>query len=98
MPRVRGVGAYPDDPYYDPNRPGWVPYWIDTPTESLAKYQATSQLQAAGKIIGGAAGDVISGAVSGAVGGPTSGFNISSGLVLAVVAIGAGLYFFARMR
>lgn len=32
------LGAYPDDPYYDPKRPSWLPYWIDTPTESQAKY------------------------------------------------------------
>lgn len=32
------LGAYPDDPYFDPKRPGWLPYWIDTPTESEAKY------------------------------------------------------------
>lgn len=25
--------AYPNDKHYDPNRPSWVPYWIDTPTE-----------------------------------------------------------------
>jgi len=32
------LGAYPTDPYYDPERPSWLPYWIDTPTESEAKY------------------------------------------------------------
>jgi len=34
---VRGLGAYPTDCFYDPNRPSWIPYWIDTPTESQAK-------------------------------------------------------------
>lgn len=34
----RGVGAYPDDPYFDPQRPSWLPYWIDDSTESQAKY------------------------------------------------------------
>lgn len=32
------LGAYPTDPYYDPQRPSWLPYWIDTPTETEAKY------------------------------------------------------------
>lgn len=32
------LGAYPDDPYYDPGRPSWLPYWIDTPTESAMKW------------------------------------------------------------
>lgn len=32
------LGAYPTDVYYDPLRPSWLPYWIDTPTESAAKY------------------------------------------------------------
>lgn len=35
-----GLGAYPTDPYYDPNRPSWLPYWIDTPTESALKFGA----------------------------------------------------------
>ena len=35
--RRRGLGAYPGDCYYDPNRPWWVPGFIDTPTESQAK-------------------------------------------------------------
>lgn len=30
--------AWPTDPYYDKTRPGWLPYWWDTPTESEAKY------------------------------------------------------------
>lgn len=34
----KGLGAYPTDPYYDPNRPSWLPYFIDTPTESEMKY------------------------------------------------------------
>ena len=29
--------AYPTDSFYDPNRPDWLPYWIDTPTESQNK-------------------------------------------------------------
>lgn len=33
-----GLGAYPTDSYYDPDRPSWLPYWIDDPTESAQKY------------------------------------------------------------
>ena len=36
-PGSRGLGAYPTDCFYDPNRPGWLPYFIDTQTESQAK-------------------------------------------------------------
>lgn len=32
------LGAYPDDPYFDPARPSWLPYWIDTFQESAAKW------------------------------------------------------------
>lgn len=33
----RGMGAYPTDAYYDPSRFSWLPYWLDTPTESIRK-------------------------------------------------------------
>lgn len=33
-----GLGAYPGEPWYNPDRPSWVPYWFDTPTETQAKY------------------------------------------------------------
>ena len=33
-----GIGAYPTDSYYDPNRPSWMPYWLDDATESAQKY------------------------------------------------------------
>jgi hypothetical protein len=36
------LGAYPTDAYYDPNRPSWLPYWLDTPTESIRKYTGYS--------------------------------------------------------
>lgn len=32
------LGAWPTDWYYDPNRPSWVPYQIDTPTESAVRW------------------------------------------------------------
>jgi hypothetical protein len=31
------LGAYPTDKYFDPDRPAWLPYWIDDPTESAQK-------------------------------------------------------------
>lgn len=39
--------AYPGDAYYDPGRPSWLPYWVDTPTESQAKY---AWLTSAGRV------------------------------------------------
>ena len=30
---MRGLAAYPGDPCYDPNRPSWLPYWIDDTAE-----------------------------------------------------------------
>ena len=35
----RGMGLYPTSPCFDPTRPGWLPYWIDTPSESGCKFQ-----------------------------------------------------------
>lgn len=35
---LRGLGAYQSDSYYDPDRPSWLPNWIDTPTESAMKW------------------------------------------------------------
>ncbi len=34
------LGAYPSDAYFDPARPAWLPYWIDTPAESALKWGA----------------------------------------------------------
>lgn len=41
-----GLGAYPTDAYFDKDRPGWLPYWVDTPTESARKYNATNLIDA----------------------------------------------------
>lgn len=35
-----GWGAHPGDSYYDTSRPSWLPYWIDTATESAMKWGA----------------------------------------------------------
>lgn len=36
--RNHGMGAYPDEAWFDKDRPSWMPYWIDTLTESAKKY------------------------------------------------------------
>lgn len=36
--RARGMGIYPNQPCFDPTRPAWVPYWVDTPSESGCKW------------------------------------------------------------
>lgn len=36
--RRRGVGEYPGYYCYDPNRPSWLPYWLDDLTESSCKW------------------------------------------------------------
>jgi len=38
MYRAAAVGAYPSDSYFDPGRPGWMPYWLDSPSESAMKW------------------------------------------------------------
>lgn len=37
--RPLGVGVYPGSPCYDPDRPSWLPYWIDDLSESGCKFQ-----------------------------------------------------------
>lgn len=32
---ARGVGEYPGQPCYDPNRPAWFPYWASSPEELM---------------------------------------------------------------
>lgn len=36
---VRGLAVYPGSPCYDPDRPSWLPYWIDDLSESGCKFQ-----------------------------------------------------------
>jgi hypothetical protein len=35
---VNSIGAYPDQANYDPGRPSWLPYWIDTFDEEAKRY------------------------------------------------------------
>jgi hypothetical protein len=31
---LRGIGSYPNEPCYDPNRASWLPYWIPNGNET----------------------------------------------------------------
>lgn len=35
---LRGMGEYPGYYCYDAERPSWLPYWLDSVTESLCKW------------------------------------------------------------
>lgn len=59
----RGVGEYPGYYCYDANRPSWLPYFIDSVTESKCKY---SPATIAGNISACAAGSVSCGTPSAA--------------------------------
>lgn len=39
---MNGLAAYPGDPCYDPDRPSWLPYWLDDFTESDCKWGASN--------------------------------------------------------
>lgn len=56
--RSRGLGAWPTDCFYDPGRPSWLPYWLDTPTESQNKLACALATGAAGPLGILAAGSV----------------------------------------
>lgn len=32
------LGVYPDEKCFDPNRPSWLPYWLDTWNESVCEF------------------------------------------------------------
>lgn len=96
--RSRGMSAYPTDSYYDPDRPSWLPYWIDDPTESLAKYNASNLLQATANAAGTAAGSVVGtvadSAASAVSNTLSSAFGSISGQNLLILgAIAAGILF-----
>jgi hypothetical protein len=63
---IGAIGAYPDDPYFDPNRSSWLPYWIDTFEESRRKYDAENLIQATANAAGQATGAVVGGAANAA--------------------------------
>jgi hypothetical protein len=41
MATGRGMGQYPGDSCYNPDRPSWLPYWIDTFSEEACRYSET---------------------------------------------------------
>jgi hypothetical protein len=49
-----GMGEYPGYYCYDPNRPSWLPYWLDSLTESGCKWNPKT---IAGNIYACATGD-----------------------------------------
>jgi hypothetical protein len=73
MMRFKGMGLYPDQlnpqgvACYDPNRPSWLPDWIDTSTESACYYASPTLAGQTGAVIG----DTVSGVAAGFVGGAT---------------------------
>ena len=77
------LGAYPTDTFYDPNRPSWLPYWLDTPTESEMKYGVTSipaALPGAATAIGQTVGTTVGGVFGGAVQGTLQSALFPTGL------------------
>lgn len=89
--QLSGLGAYPEDAYFDPERPDWLPYWIDTPNESDMKWHTTLPEVGGyiGQVAGGAAnmiGEVAGGIAGGAASGLSRSVNISGLLVLGLAA------------
>lgn len=88
---ARGVGAYPTDSYYDPDRPSWLPYWIDDLTESAAKYNSPTIAGQMGGVVGAGVatvGDAISDAATSAVSNAVS-TSLSGTLLVGVGVVGA---------
>jgi hypothetical protein len=69
-----GLGLYPDElnpqgvACYDPNRPSWLPDWIDTPTESACYYNSPTLAGQAGAVVGQAVNQAVGGVLGGATG------------------------------
>lgn len=95
------MGAYPDQEWYDPNRPSWLPYFFDTPTESALKYGTDSfsgQVVGAATAAGAGAANVVGSAAGGAIAG---GFNAAVGTLdlsgfLLLAAVGLGIVLLKR--
>lgn len=75
------LGAYPDQAWYDPNRPSWLPYFIDDSAESAAKYGTTSLVGQMGGAAGTAVGDV--GSAVGSAAGTFVGNALNAGVAAA---------------
>lgn len=81
---LQSLGAYPDQVWYDPTRPSWLPYWIDDFTESANKYGSTSITDQMAGVVGAAAGAV------GSAAGSAIGTGLSNAVGSAVEASGGG--------
>jgi len=96
----RGVGAYPDDPYFDPNRPSWLPYWIDDSTESALKYNSDSLAGQMGGVVG-KAGAAVAGGVADAVAGAADNAiktSVTGTLVMGALLIGGAFLAFQLVK
>ena len=86
---MNGLAAYPGDPCYDPNRPSWLPYWLDEIQEGECETGTSNWWSAGWSELGGqaagavtsAASSVVSGAASGAASG-VSDLTLSGGLLI----------------
>lgn len=76
------LGAYPDQTYYDPNRPSWLPYWVDTWGEGVKKYDQLGNFITTGNLTGG------SGGAPNPQQNPTIKWLEDSAPILAIVAVG----------
>lgn len=94
---MRGVGAYPTDSYFDPDRPSWLPYWIDDFTESAAKYGTTSLPGQMGGVVGSAAASVAAGAADAVAGAAANAIDtsVTGTLMIAAVVLG-GLFLLVK--
>ena len=93
-----GLGAYPEDPYFDPNRPSWLPYFFDTPTESASKWKTESTLGQMAGVVGytvsnaaNMAGSLVGSVGGGAASGLGAGLNLPGYLLLGGAALFAYL-------
>jgi len=106
---MSGLAAYPGDPCYDPDRPTWLPYWLDDFTESDCKWNASNIAGATinafenpGQVaanVGGVVGQGAGAAVSDVAGGAAqAGSSFLGSLTptgtLGLVAIVIGALFF----
>lgn len=86
--RIGALSAYPDQLWFDPDRPAWLPYWLDDLTESNAKYNAQNLMQATANAAGALTGSVVSAGASGVAEATTTalgGMNFQTIAVLAAV-------------
>lgn len=90
---IGSIGAYPDQPWFDPDRPALLPYWLDDFTESEAKYNAQNILQATTNAGGELIGTVGSAVGTGAANAVSSAFGgMDLGTIVILAAVGFVIY------